>query len=85
MNTELIVILSLIAFIGFQQWFCLKQIQKLVDKVMAGNYATYSQSQAFVNESMKAPPQAQGFNVQLPQDGEFDELSQLNAMLRPPL
>lgn len=84
MNTELVVILSLIAFVGFQQWFFLKQIQKLVDKVMAGNYSAYSQGQAFVNESMKAPP-AQGFNVQMPQDGEFDELSQLNAMLRPPL
>lgn len=85
MNIELIVILSLIAFVGFQQWFFLKQIQKLVDKVMSGNYSAYSQGQAFVNESLKAPAPAQGFNVQLPQDGEFDELSQLNAMLRPPL
>lgn len=85
MNLELIVILSLIVLVMFQQIFFLKQIQTLVDKVMAGNYATYSQSQAFVNESMKAPAPAHGFNVQMPQDGELDELSQLNAMLRPPL
>ena len=83
MHTELVVIIGLLVFVGFQQWFFLKQIQKLVDKVMAGNYAVYSQSQAHVNESLKPP--VQGFNVQLPQDGEFDELSQLNAMLRPPL
>lgn len=83
MNTELIVILGLMCVIAFQQWFFLKTIHKFTDKIMSGNYATYSQSQAFVNESLKTP--VDGFSVKLPQDEEFDELSQLNALLRPPI
>lgn len=85
MTIDLIVILGLIACVCFQQWFYLKQIQKLIDKIMAGNYSAYSQGQAFVNESLKAPTGPNGFNVQLPQEGEFDELAQLNSMIRPPL
>ncbi len=85
MNTELIVILGLMCVIAFQQWFFLKALHKFADKIMAGNYATYSQSQVLVNESLKAQAPGQGFSVQLPQDEDFDELSQLNAMLKPPL
>lgn len=87
MSPEITVIISLCAIIFLQQWFYLRQIQKLVDKIMAGNYATYAQSKAYVNESLKAPAQGigQGFSVQLPQEEEFDELEQLNSMLRPPL
>lgn len=84
MQIEIIVILGLMFFACFQQWFYLKQIQKLVDKIMSGSYAQYSQSQAHVNESMK-PQALTGFHVPLPQDGEFDELSQLNARIRSPL
>lgn len=79
---HLVVILLLVAVIVYQQWFYQKQVQTFIDKIMSGNYATYSQSQVLVNESLKAPA---GFNVQLPQDEEVDELAQLNAMIRPPL
>lgn len=70
----------LFVFFGVQQWFLFRQIQKLTDKVMSGNYATYTQSQALVNESMKPS----GFSVKLPQDEGLDELAQLNAMIKPP-
>ena len=84
--TELVVIISLLGVIVFQQWFYLKQIDKFTDKIMAGNYHAYAQSQAYVNESLKAPTAApNGFNIQLPHDEEFDELSQLNSMLTRPL
>lgn len=84
MDQAYIAIIVLIAVVCFQTWFYLKQIHRLIDKVMAGNYATYTQAQAFVNESMKAPVMPNGFNVQLPQQ-EDDELAQLNAMIKPPL
>ena len=83
MSAEIIVIICLMVVIVFQNWFYLKQIQKLVDKVMSGSYATYTQGQAFVNESLKSQ-QPTGFNVQLPQQEEMDELAQLNAMIKPP-
>lgn len=81
---SMVVILLLAAIIVYQQWFFSKQMQTLIDKIMAGNYAAYSQSQVLVNESLKAPMQ-NGFNIQLPQDEEMDELAQLNAMIKPPL
>lgn len=81
MNTELIVIMTLCVVVFCQQWFYLKQIQKLVDKIMAGNYSNYAQGQAHVNDSLRP----QEFRVPMPQQEEFDELSQLNSMIRPPL
>lgn len=81
MTVESIVIICLVAVIVFQQWFYVMQIHKFTDKIMSGNYATYAQTQAFLQENKHGP---QEFKVQLPQDEGLDELAQLNAMLKPP-
>jgi hypothetical protein len=83
MTVESIVIICLVAVIAFQQWFYVMQIHKFTDKIMSGNYATYAQTQAFLQENKPQGPQE--FRVQLPQHEEYDELAQLNAMLKPPL
>lgn len=81
MNNELLGIIGLVlCFTAYQQWFYLKQIQKLVDKMIAGNYSAYSQGQAHVNESLRPKE----FRVEIPQDEGMDELAQLNQMIKPP-
>lgn len=82
MNTEIVVIILMSVLLLAQQVYYLRQIQKLIDKLMSGTYTTYVQNEVAKLEVNKAKD---GFRIQLPQDEGLSQLEQLNMILPPPL
>lgn len=77
-----IIILILSTLLVFSQWYYLRLIRQLTDKIMAGNYTNYAQAQAMVQDSKKP---FTGEKIELTGEDELDELRRLNSMVAPPL
>lgn len=77
---EYVIILVLLLVLCFQQWFYLRQIGKMTDKIMAGNYNNYAQAQAYLQQAEKPEMHEK---LELPE--EDPELRRLNQMIAPPL
>lgn len=55
--------------------FLMFQIQKLINKLMSGNYGSYVQSETFQKTGPKE------FRIELPKDEGLDEIKELNRLL----
>ncbi len=71
MTIEVVIITVLCAILGLQQGFYMWQVQKLINKLMSRDFASYQHT--------ASPPKTQGFTVQLPDEG-FDRVKELNRL-----
>lgn len=46
MTPDLPIIVGLLVFVGFREWYWSRQVHKLIDKLMSRNYYEYKQAES---------------------------------------